>query len=359
MKPVSELLVAIGRLPLPLVALTFLASLAIALGASAWFTRRLETVCAALQLSPGILSVLGALGANIPNYVASIDALAAGRGSIGLGIIIGSNIYNIAIILGISTFATPAGRGITLNLKEARNVYTTAFYVLAILLLAPGALWFLPGSLLPETSSSGNFAHFVLIGACLLTLVTFGAFVFHIVRRPHLDYSDDIAAASGIEMQELERERRDPGRLLLIIGEVVLALALALGGVIIMVQAGQGLTTDLHIPAVLAGLLVLAVATSLPNTVVAVSLARADLHAANVEEVFSSNAVNATFGIALPLLIWPVALHDRLLPVLDAPLMVVLTLTALLCLYSRRVSRRTGLLFLLTYALWVGAHLVL
>jgi cation:H+ antiporter len=160
-------------------------------------------------------------------------------------------------------------------------------------------------------------------------------------------------------MQEGELERGEHGRLMFVIGEVVLALALALGGVILMVQAGQGLTTDLHIPSVLAGLLVLAVATSLPNTVVAVSLARTDMHAANVEEVFSSNAVNATLGLALPLLIWHVALHNQLLTVLDAPLMVALTLVALLLLYDGRVSRRAGLLFLLLYALWVGAHMLL
>lgn len=39
--------------------------------------------------------------------------------------------------------------------------------------------------------------------------------------------------------------------------------------------------------------------------------------------------------------------------------MVALTLAALLCLYNGRVSRRTCLLFLLMYALWVGAHMVL
>jgi cation:H+ antiporter len=358
-KLMTNLLVAVGRLSLPLVALAFFASLAVALGASAWFTRRLETVCAALRLSPGILSVLGALGANIPNYVAAIDALASGRGDVGLGIIIGSNIYNIAIILGISTFATPGGRGITLSIKETRDVHTVALYTLAILLLTLFVVWFIPGSPLIQVSHDVNFTHFMLIGVCLLVLGVFGALVFHIVRRPHLGYSDELATASGIEMQELVRDRTEQGRLLLVIGEAVLALAIALGGVIIMVQAGQGLTVDLNIPSVLAGLLVLAVATSLPNTVVAVSLARANMHAANAEEVFSSNAVNAAFGIALPLLIWPVALHDRLLPFLDAPFMVALTLAALICVYTGRVSRRAGLLLLLMYAVWVAAHMLL
>lgn len=355
----SNLLTTVGRLPLSLVALAFLASLVLALAASAWFTRRLEWVCAALRLSPGVLSVLGALGANIPNYVASMDALAAGRGDIGLGIILGSNIYNIAIILALSTFATPGRRGVALSMKEARDVYAVALYALAILLLALGMVWFMPGSPLLQLSSVGNVAHVALIGVCLLALGIFAAFVFHIVRRSHPGAGAELVVATGIEVRESERSGREQGRLWLAAGEAALALALALGGVIIMVQAGQGLTSDLRISPVLAGLLVLAVATSLPNTVVAVSLARADMHAANAEEIFSSNTVNVTLGMALPLLIWHVALQDRLLPVLDAPLMVALALAALLCVSRGRVSRRAGLLFLLLYAAWVGAHMLL
>lgn len=139
----------------------------------------------------------------------------------------------------------------------------------------------------------------------------------------------------------------------------MLALLLALAGVIVMVQSGQGLTDDLHMPPVLAGLLVLAVATSLPNTVVAVSLGRTGMVAASIEEIFSSNSVNASLGIAIPLLIWPVVTSDHLLLLLDAPLMVVLTLAALACVLSGRVSRRVAFLLLLVYTAWVLAHLLL
>src|SRR5712691_59947 len=101
-----------------MVLLLFIASLLIAMAASEWFSRRLEKVCDALDLPPSLLSLLGALGANIPNYAASIVALAGGKLDIGLGIIIGSNIYNVAIILSIATFATPKRHGIALAFKE-------------------------------------------------------------------------------------------------------------------------------------------------------------------------------------------------------------------------------------------------
>jgi len=78
--------------PFPLVAALFLLSLLIVLSAAAWFTRRLEALCDRLDLSAGMLSILSALGANIPNYVASIVAIANGQQDVGFGIIIGSNI---------------------------------------------------------------------------------------------------------------------------------------------------------------------------------------------------------------------------------------------------------------------------
>ncbi len=111
-------------------------------------------------------------------------------------------------------------------------------------------------------------------------------------------------------------------------------------------------------PQVLAGLLVLAVATSLPNTIVAFILARTDREASCVEEIFSSNSINATLGIALPVLFWHSVVHDQLLLWLDAPLMVVLTLAGLLCVLRRRVDRIVGALLLLSYVAWVIVHVL-
>ena len=126
-----------------------------------------------------------------------------------------------------------------------------------------------------------------------------------------------------------------------------------------MVQSGQELTLELGIPQVLAGLLILAVATSLPNTVVAFSLARTDRETECVEEIFSSNSINAALGIALPLLFWHLVLHDRILLFLDAPLAVLLTLGALFGVLRQRMGRAVGLLLLLVYAAWIVVHLLL
>jgi cation:H+ antiporter len=326
--------------------LLFAASVAVAMSASAWFTRRLEALCDRLDLSPGILSLLSALGANIPNYVASIDAFSSHRPEIGLGIILGSNIFNVAIILGIATFAAPGRVGIRLLHGEISDARVVGSYACVVLLLTLFVTWLLHGLTFLQGNTLPSLL--LLIMAALAALAAFAGFALHIARRTHTHH--------GVEEEPYIEPVSSRASLPGLLAEIVLALAIALAGVVFMVQSGQAMTTDLHIPEVLAGLLVLAVATSLPNAVVAFILARSGREAACIEEIFSSNSINAALGIALPALIWHDGASDPLLLALDAPLMVLLTLVLLLCARSGRVSRPGGLLFLVVYVLWVGVH---
>src|SRR5215469_6228235 len=139
----------------------------------------------------------------------------------------------------------------------------------------------------------------------------------------------------------------------------VLALAVAMVGVVIMVQAGERFGSAVHLPSTLLSLVVLAVATSLPNTVVGYQLARTARVTASVEEIFSSNSVNLALGSALPLLLWPVSLHDPWLLAVDAPLMVLLSVALLVAVRHGRISRVMGSGLILVYLAWVGLHLLL
>jgi cation:H+ antiporter len=338
--------------PFPLVLVIFFVSLLIVLSAAAWFTRRLEALCDRLDLSAGMLSILSALGANIPNYVASIVAIANGQQDVGLGIIIGSNIYNLAIILGISALAAPGSHGIRVRLKEKQDVLVIAYYTFAITLTTLAAILLLPRTSFAAPLYTQVLTLIPIMLALILTIAIFSSFVLHIVRRPHSPHTGSI-------VKQDSTRKTSPVSLKRLIAEVLCALVIALGGVIVMVQSGEQLTADIHMPAVLAGLLVLAVATSLPNTVVAVILVRTGRMAACVEEIFSSNSINAALGIALPLLLWRALLQDHLLLVLDAPFILLLTLGIIICIRAGRLNRLSGLLLLLSYIVWVGLHLLL
>jgi cation:H+ antiporter len=334
-----------------LLVVIFILSLASALGASVWFTRRLEVLSDYFHFSAGLLSLLGALGANIPNYVASLTAAISGQVGVGMGIIIGSNIYNIAIVLGISTFAVPARHGIALTRREARDASLVGMLALAMMLttaLAAGTLaW-------QDTLPASVLARPALLVCNLLTLGLFGVLAFHALRR------------EPEPSVPVEREAASPGtgkrtatRHMYALGEAIVALGLALGAVVVMVQTAQTIALDIHLPATILSLVILAIATSLPNTVVAFTLARTGRASASVEEVFSSNSVNVALGVALPLLFWSSVPGAPSLRLLDAPLMVALTLVALLRVRRQRLDHPTGWLLVLVYVIWVALHLFL
>jgi len=141
----------------------------------------------------------------------------------------------------------------------------------------------------------------------------------------------------------------------------ILSLGITLVGVIIMVQSGQDAAVEIHLSPVILSLVVLAVATSLPNTVVAYQLARASRASACVEEILSSNAINIALGSALPLLFfWKISdFHNTFLAHLDLPFLCILGLIIAALIQKRHISRLTGLSLFAIYVLWVAVHIFL
>lgn len=332
----------------------FLASLTAVMLAAAWFTRRLEALCELFGLSISILSLLSAIGANIPNYAASFVAIVEGRTGEGIGIIVGSGIYNIVIIFGLCILASREASGITLNSQEARDARGIAWFALPIMLAVMVVIALLPPSATIFATWQAGPAHLLLLPANLAVLVLFISLLVHILRRSHPAPSSSLITHSPQHLNQLPTVRA-----VRVSGEVVLALVVTLLGVVVMVQSGQTAATALHLPQVLIGLVVLAVATSLPNTAVAISLARTGEAAASVEEIFSSNSINVALGIALPLLFWQGILSDRSILFLDMPLAIFLTLCMLAGVIRGRMGRVFGWGLLCIYALWVVVHVLI
>jgi Ca2+/Na+ antiporter len=201
----------------------------------------------------------------------------------------------------------------------------------------------------------------MLIALNLLTLGLFCALAVHALRRapePHLP-AKRAARQVGSGDGTARAVPKNRGLKRRVLGEMLLALGIALVAVLVMVQTGQAAALDIHLPPAILSLVVLAVATSLPNTIVAFTLARTGRAEACVEEIFSSNGVNAALGIALPLLFWSGIQSDRLLVMVDGPLMIALTGVALFWVRQQRISRAAGVLLALVYIGWIVIHVLL
>ncbi len=338
--------------------LVFAVALGMTLFAAAQYTRLLERLTEYEHFSLELLGFLGALGANIPNYVAALAAFFGGHGLLGIGIIVGSNIYNVAVILALAALATPGRGGIVLGKLAAREVRHLAWLV-AFMGGALLVLVLLGASLVPGYQEAQVLLPLLIIG--LFVLVVRDALragprteTEKASEKPHQWEPEGqhvaVAAAKEDELPPL------PVRTILL---AMLALGITLFGVVVMVQAAEMSAKELQLSPIILSLVVLAVATSLPNTVVAYQLARTEGGSTSVEEILSSNAINLALGVAVPLLLWPIRVPAGLLTELDLPLLAALGLCVVAFVYTRRIPRWAGLGLFAVYAAWIALHLLL
>ena len=95
-------------MPAALAAAAFLAGAMISLATSWLLVSRLERVGERLGLSEALLGLVAALAADAPEITAAITAMAGRQPRLGAGVVIGSNVFNLAALLGLG--AVVAGR---------------------------------------------------------------------------------------------------------------------------------------------------------------------------------------------------------------------------------------------------------
>jgi len=84
----------------------FVASLAVTLAAAGFFARRLDQVGLRLGLPETLLGLLTAVAADAPELSSAITALLKGKHSAGVGVVVGSNVFNLAAMIGVSALVT-------------------------------------------------------------------------------------------------------------------------------------------------------------------------------------------------------------------------------------------------------------
>jgi cation:H+ antiporter len=297
-----------------LAAVLFVVSLAATLYAAAVFATRLDHLGEALGLPEGLLGLLTAAGADAPELATAVAALAAGEKSAGFGVVIGSNVFNIAAMIGVSALLSGS---VTLH-RDALALEGGVALGIAIVavLLAFGAI--------PAWAA-------VVLSLALLVPYAVVAFRRELEERTHPG-------------------RLDPRAVLLIPP----ALAVIVAGSIGMVHTGLRLGRAVGLPTVLVGVLVLAVVTSLPNAYTGVRLGLARRGSALVSETMNSNTINLVGGLAIPALFVSVATTG--LERADGVWLLAVTAVTLALLAPKGGVRRSGGALLV--ASWVAFAVV-
>lgn len=299
---------------------TFLLGLAMLLFGADFFVRGAVQIATLLRVSRLLTGMtVVAFGTSAPEL--SLDVTAALRGAVDLafGDLVGSNIANIGLILGVAAMVAPIEVHLRLMRVELQ-------FVLAI----SAGLWAL--------SADGAVSR--LDGVILL--VGFGGFLCHLYRAaqrepPKVQTEFEHAAGEG-----WSRNRS------------VLALGGGLAGLVLgaqfMVSAATTFARDLGVSELLIGLTIVAIGTSLPElatSIMAMTRNELDITLGNV---LGSNIFNIAFVMGTVAQIRPLPVHRESL-LIDLPVMLGLVVLLMLLVARRSwLTRRSGLLL-------VGAYL--
>jgi cation:H+ antiporter len=268
------------------------------------------------QLLVGMVIV--GFGTSAPEMLVSATAAIEGSGGIALGNVVGSNITNIALVLGVSALIKP----IVLHRDIVRRELPVVLGITALvaLLLIDGALTRIDGG--------------ILIALLIV-------FLFSTIR-------------TGREAKEPEDEDKQP---VVGYGRATLWLVLGLG---LLMASSQGvvwgastIASALGISDLIIGLTIVAIGTSLPELASSAAAAFRGEHAMAIGNVLGSNVFNLLAVLPFPALLDPGPLEPGLLErdyVVMAGLTVLLMLFALGFGKQGRINRFEGGAFVVLFA---------
>jgi len=86
----------------PVALLLLAAAFAVTVAASVVLARELDRIGERLGFSEALLGMVTALGADAPEIASAVAAVVAGHQDTGVGVVVGSNVFNLAALLGVS-----------------------------------------------------------------------------------------------------------------------------------------------------------------------------------------------------------------------------------------------------------------
>lgn len=260
-----------------------------------------------------------AFGTSMPEITVSVTAAMRGAPGMALGNVVGSNIANIALVLGAAAIVSPVVVGRELMRRE----------VPALLLMHIA----LPIMLLDSVVGRIDGAILLLIG------VVYNAMLIRDALAGRAPVGDDDVEAGGDYLTN--------GVLL------VMGLAALVAGASFFVDGATVIARMMGLSDRVIGLTVVALGTSAPEVVTGMVSAYRDENDMAVGNSMGSNILNLSLALALTALISPVEMVDSgTWKDLAVAFLVTLLLVPLI-LTGRRISRTEGALFVLAYLVYV------
>lgn len=273
------------------------------------------------KISPFIIgaTVIG-FGTSTPELAVSLMASLQDSGDLALGNVIGSNITNIGLVLGLTALIVP------LTIEKQRFIDESPPLIITSLIIVVFA-W---------NNYLGRTEGFIMI--CLLVIYLWRA--FQTKEKTDLDLSEDhlFSEYGGSSFQTL----------LVILGIIMLIL-----GANWMVEGATGIARKLGVSEWFIGVSIVALGTSLPELISSLIAAKKGHGEMAIGNVFGSNIFNILMVIGTTSLVQPLSIGEEIY----TDLIYTTALTCLLLLLigmGNVIRKRDGIILIVCYGSYVG-----
>lgn len=271
--------------------------------------------------------VIVGFGTSAPELVVSLQAAITGQADIAVGNVVGSNIANILLILGISAMIMPLVTHIQCLRRDGLTMLAATLIFMG--LASFGGLGRIEGALM------------------LLCLAAYLVWAYLTEREDSPEAQLHKAEAEEIELVPMSI----PMTILATVG----GLAMLILGANRFLLGAVGLGEALGVPEAIIGLTVVAVGTSLPEMAVSIIAAIRKHADVAVGNIVGSNIFNLFCILGISSLITPLPLQGRLLHIDQFVMLGAAVVLLLFLFFGLRLSRFKGAALLLGYIVYIAA----
>lgn len=280
-------------------------------------------------------STVVAFGTSMPEFTVNIHSALSGKTDLALGNILGSNLFNICLIMGVVCLLSP----VVIKKDSASKDFPMCLIAAVMVGVAGNQLYL----------DKINF-HELMLSDGITFLCFFAIFMYYIYNEAACGSSHQhvvVAASAGLTVETEEKKISSPLKPIVFI---VLGLAgLAFGGKVI-VDGATGLAKGFGLSERVIGLLIVGPGTSFPELIVSIVAARKGNADMVVGNVLGSNILNIFFTLGATSLIHPVPLDLAL----NVVVLINIVVTFFLALYAwffrqKQMGPSLGLFLILSY----------
>ena len=287
-----------------------------------------------LKIPPIIIGLtIVAFGTSSPEAAVSISASLSNSDGISLGNIIGSNLLNISLIVGITALISPMRVEKSTIVKEIPLSILSAFVLLFLTqdIIIDGA----ENNILSRTDG-------------LILIAFFSIFIYYIVSVIMKNHNPDIALFK-IEEQKNSLEINIKKE---IIRTIIGLAGVILGGWLVVYNA-QEIAIQLGMSETLVGLTIVAIGTSLPELITSITAAIKKESEIALGNIIGSNIFNTFFVLGVSSIISPLSIQGNLLFDLLIITIISIALLVFATTHRRTINRIEGIILSSIYIVYL------